>query len=136
MSTTIRRGIAEMLHEANDAVDEISVSEVERLRSEPEVAIIDVRDRHELEQTGTIPGAHHAPRGLLEFYADPASPKHDKVFSEAERLILYCGTSGRSALAAHTLKRMGFENVTHLAGGIQAWIMQDGELDPFTADDE
>ena len=135
MPVTIKRGFRQMLDDAATAVEEVSVQEVERLRGAPGVAIIDVRDRNELEKSGTVPGAHHSPRGMLEFHADPASPMHKKIFSEAERLVLYCGTSGRSALAAHTLQQMGFANVAHMAGGLQAWIAGAGALEPFTPDD-
>ena len=132
MPVEIKRGFKEMLSEAVGEVDEVSVSAVAQVLDDPRVVIIDVRDQNELVQSGTVPGAHHASRGMLEFHADPASPKHLPVFAEAESLILYCGTSGRSALAANTLKQMGFENVTHMAGGFKAWVMAGNPVEPFT----
>ncbi len=122
MPVEIKRGFKQMLSEAIDQVEEVSVAEVARALNDPHVAIIDVRDQNELVQTGTVPGARHASRGMLEFYADPSSPKHLPVFAEVESLILYCATSGRSALAANTLKQMGFKNVMHMAGGFKAWV--------------
>ena len=132
MSVQIKRGFKALLSEAVGEVDEVSVTAVAQALNQPGVAIIDVRDQNELAQTGTVPGAHHASRGMLEFHADPSSPKHLPVFAQADRLILYCGTSGRSALAANTLKQMGFENVTHMAGGFKAWVMAGNPVDPFT----
>ncbi len=132
MPVDIKRGFMQMLSEAVDQVDEVSVAAVAQALDDPRVVVIDVRDQNELVQSGTVPGAHHASRGMLEFYADPSSPKHLPVFAEAESLILYCGTSGRSALAANTLKQMGFENVVHMAGGFRAWVEAGHPVDSFT----
>ena len=132
MPVEIKRGFKQMLSEAIDEVEEVSVTTVAQALDDPRVTIIDVRDQNELTKTGTVPGALHASRGMLEFYADPSSPKHLPVFAEAESLILYCGTSGRSALAANTLKQMGFENVTHMAGGFKAWVEAGNRVEPFT----
>lgn len=132
MPVSIKRGFKEMLSEAIDQVDEVSVTAVAQALDEPGVAIIDIRDQNELVQSGTVPGAHHASRGMLEFYADPSSPKHLPIFNQAESLILYCGTSGRSALAANTLKQMGFENVRHMAGGFKAWVESGNPVESFT----
>ncbi len=136
MPVQIKKGFRQMLGEAADNVEEVPVSAVARVVGDPEVAVIDVRDRHELVNTGTLPGAHHASRGMLEFYADPESPMHRPVFSEAKQLILYCGTSGRSALAAHTLAQMGFDNVAHMAGGFKAWAEAGNPVSAFPAEGE
>ncbi len=135
MPVQIKKGFREILGEAVDQVDEVSVTSVAQLLEDSDVAVIDVRDRHELEASGTVPGAHHASRGMLEFYADPSSPMHRPVFAQAQKLILYCGTSGRSALAANTLKEMGFENVSHMAGGIKAWIEAGHPTEAFTPEE-
>jgi rhodanese-related sulfurtransferase len=63
----------------------------------------------------------HAPRGLIEFYADETMPYHKAEFDKSKRIILHCASGGRSALAAKTLKEMGYENIAHLEGGIKAW---------------
>lgn len=136
MPVEIKKGFREMLGEAVDQVEEMSVTAVAKALDDPEVAVIDVRDRHELVSSGTVPGAHHASRGMLEFYADPSSPMHRPVFSEAKQLILYCGTSGRSALAAHTLAQMGFDNVAHMAGGIKAWVESGNPVSAFSPESE
>jgi rhodanese-related sulfurtransferase len=83
--------------------------------------LIDIREDDERVQSGTIPIAVRAPRGMLEFWADPTSPYHRDEFDPARRTILYCASGGRSALAADTLQRMGYGNVAHLDGGIKAW---------------
>jgi 2-methylaconitate isomerase len=82
-----------------------------------------------LERDGKIPGAVHASRGMLEFHADPESPYFKDVFSPDRRLILYCASGGRSALAASRLQEMGFSNVAHMAGGIKAWKDASGSVE-------
>jgi len=84
--------------------------------------IVDVREHAELDDTGAIPGAVHIPRGLLEFKADPAHPLHAAELDPTRRTILYCASGGRSALAALTLRDLGYRDVAHLDGGIQTWI--------------
>lgn len=86
--------------------------------------VIDIREEDERQEAGSLAGAIHAPRGMLEFYADPDSPYHREEFAPDRRLILMCESGGRSALAAGTLQEMGFRNVAHLDGGINAWIAQ------------
>jgi rhodanese-related sulfurtransferase len=89
--------------------------------AEPRLLVIDVRESEELA-SGRLPGAFHVPRGLLEPKAAPDSPARDAVFEDPERpLLLYCASGARSALAADTLRRMGFTRVSSLAGGIMAW---------------
>ncbi len=85
------------------------------------VTLVDIREDDERAQSGAIPGAVRAPRGMLEFWADPTSPYHREEFSPDRRTILYCASGGRSALAADTLQGMGYGNVAHLDGGIKAW---------------
>ncbi len=83
--------------------------------------VVDLREAEELAKEGTLPGAVHVPRGLLEFAADPTSPAHRPGFDPAGRVILYCASGGRSALAAATLKDLGYDRVAHLDGGFKAW---------------
>ena len=83
--------------------------------------LIDIRDIRELEREGYIDGAFHAPRGMLEFWADPQSPYHKDVFAKSGNLILFCASSWRSALAAKTLQDMGMNNVFDMDGGFNAW---------------
>ena len=83
--------------------------------------LIDIRDIRELQLEGQIDGAFHAPRGMLEFWADPQSPYHKDVFAQASNLILFCASSWRSALAAKTLQDMGMTNIFDMEGGFNGW---------------
>ena len=82
---------------------------------------LDIRDIRELKREGRIPGALHAPRGMLEFWLDPASPYHKPEFITDKKLILFCAGAWRSALAVKTLQDMGFENIAEMEGGFGAW---------------
>ena len=83
--------------------------------------LIDIRDIRELQREGQIDGAFHAPRGMLEFWADPESPYHKNVFATSRNLILFCASSWRSALAAKTLQDMGMTNIFDMEGGFNSW---------------
>ena len=83
--------------------------------------LIDIRDIRELQREGQINGAFHAPRGMLEFWADPQSPYHKDMFARSGNLILFCASSWRSALAAKTLQDMGMNNIFEMDGGFNAW---------------
>ena len=67
---------------------------------------------------------------FLEFFADPESPMHNEAFSSGKKLVVFCGSGGRSALASKTLKDMGFHNVVHIAGGFTAWLQVGGPTEP------
>lgn len=117
----LKRSAKEMVAEANESVTTLTGEEAARLwKQQRQVLLVDLREPGELANSGTIEGALHVPRGLLEFQADPQSPTHRPEFGDAERLVLYCGSGGRSALAAKTLQDMGFDNVAHVAGGFPA----------------
>ncbi|MFP3883811.1 MAG: rhodanese-like domain-containing protein [Actinomycetota bacterium] len=91
--------------------------------------LVDVREEQERVEDGFIPGDVFAPRGMLEFWADPTSPYHREEFDPQERIILYCASGGRSALAAETLQQMGYRRVAHLDGGLQAWKQEGRAVD-------
>jgi rhodanese-related sulfurtransferase len=114
------KSAAQMVQEAKSRVENLSVEQVAAEMQQGNVTIIDIREPHEREQ-GAIPGSVSAPRGMLEFWADPTSPYHRGEFDPSRRLILSCASGGRSALAADTLKQMGFAKVAHLDGGFKAW---------------
>ncbi len=117
----LKRGFKMMMAEANAVIESVSVQDAAYLMDDPDVLFVDVRDSAERERDGAIPGSVHASRGLLEFTADPESPVHDQAISPDRRLLLYCGSGGRSVLAAKTLHDMGFPEVASLAGGYAAW---------------
>jgi rhodanese-related sulfurtransferase len=112
--------VAQLVKEAKQRVQNLTVEQTAAETGQGAATLIDIREPGEWE-AGRIPGAVLAPRGMLEFYADPASPYHRPEFEPARRLILHCASGGRSALAADTLQRMGYTNVAHLDGGFKAW---------------
>jgi len=115
------KGFKTLLAEANAVIETVAVQDLPYHLEDPDVILVDVRDTAERETEGVIPGSIHASRGLLEFYADPASSIYIEDLKPDRRIILYCGTGGRSALAAKTLHDMGFSDVASLAGGYEAW---------------
>jgi rhodanese-related sulfurtransferase len=120
---------AEMIAEANAVIDTLEVEEAKQLVGRDDVLFVDVREGGELAIQGKIPGAVHAPRGLLEFYADPSSPAHKPELASGKRLVVYCASGGRSALAAKTLKDMGIAKVANMLGGFTAWQQGGGDIE-------
>lgn len=118
----ITKGFQALVDEAMAQVTTYNVDEVRARLNDPNVQIVDIRDVRELEREGTVPGALLAPRGMLEFWVDPASPYFKPVFAdESKHFILFCGAGWRSALATKTLQDMGMTNVAHIDGGYAAW---------------
>lgn len=117
----MKRGFKQMLAEANAAIETVSVQDLAYHLESPDVVLVDVRDKAERDSDGEIPGSVHVSRGMLEFSADPESPVYNTALTPDRRLILYCASGGRSALAAKTLLDMGYPEVASLVGGYQAW---------------
>ena len=113
--------VIDMISGARERVEHLSPDEVAAELDSPDVVLVDVRESGEHLTDGTIPGALSAPRGMLEFHADPTSPYHLPALSPRRRVILHCKSGARSALAAATLADMGYTSVAHLDGGILAW---------------
>lgn len=111
---------AQLVQEAKSNIDNLTPDQVQAELAAGNVTLVDVRDGPELA-SGAIPGAIHASRGMLEFYADPSSPYHKAELNPDSRVILHCASGGRSALAVHTLRALGYKNVAHLDGGFKAW---------------
>ena len=126
----LKKGFKALLAEANAVIEVISVQDLPYLLDDPDVVLLDVRDAAERLEDGHIPGSVHASRGLLEFHADPESPVHNPVLRPDRQYVLYCGTGGRSALAAKTLSDMGFASVYSLAGGAAAWKAAGNRMEP------
>ena len=114
------RPVSDLVAEAKAKVENLDADAVERELADGAV-LVDIREADELASAGRIPGSVHVPRGMLEFRADPSSPYHLDPLDPSKRVILHCAAGGRSALAAATLKSMGYTNVAHLDGGITAW---------------
>ena len=103
----LKKSSKQLVSEASEKIETLSLEETKALVGNSDVQFVDIRDVRELNKEGTIPGAIHAPRGMLEFWVDPDSPYFKPVFAEDKKFILFCRSSWRSALAAATLKEMG-----------------------------
>lgn len=121
----LKHGFKAMLAEANAMIETISVQDLPYHLDDEMTLLIDVRETIERDRDGCIPNSLHISRGLLEFQVDPDSPVHREGLTTDKKLILYCGTGGRSALAAKTLLEMGFPEVASLAGGYASWRLAD-----------
>ena len=108
----------ELVEKALKEIKTLTPIEIKELNEKNQCTLIDIRDIRELWRDGTIKGALHIPRGMLEFWLDPNSQYYNKdKFSKNKKLILFCAAGMRSALAAKSLKEMGFSNVSHVDGG-------------------
>jgi rhodanese-related sulfurtransferase len=112
---------AELVAEAKQRIENLSVEQTSKEMAGGDALLVDLREPSERAALGVIPGAVHAPRGMLEFWADPSSAYHRPEFDQQRRIILFCAGGGRSALAADVMQQMGYENVAHLEGGYNAW---------------
>ena len=129
----ITKGIKALCAEAEQEIETMSVAAVMAVKDDPEVQLVDIRDIRELWREGTIPGASHAPRGMLEFWVDPESPYYREEFGSGKKFIFYCAGGMRSALAALAVHRMGLSPVAHMAGGYTAWTEAKGPTEPKEA---
>ena len=130
----ITKGFQVLVDEAMEEVKTYSVEAVQARMSDPTVQIVDIRDPRELDRDGTVVGSLIAPRGMLEFWVDPASPYFKPVFAdENKEFILFCGAGWRSALATKTLQDMGMRNVAHIDGGFAAWKKQGAPIETMEA---
>lgn len=118
----ITKGFRQLVDEATAQITTYTVAQVQARLGQPTLQLVDIRDVRELEREGTIPGALHAPRGMLEFWVDPASPYFKPALGdEHKEYVLFCGAGWRSALSTKTLQDMGLRNVAHIDGGFTAW---------------
>ena len=110
-----------LVEEAKKSIQTLNSEEVKQLIEKNEISLIDIRDIRELWKEGTIENSKHIPRGMLEFWIDPNSQyfKEGKLDLQKE-MVLFCAAGARSALAAKSLKDMGFEKVSHIEGGFGA----------------
>ncbi len=114
------KGAMDLVAEAKQNVENLTPEQVSQELAGGDAVLVDIREPQERE-AGAIPGSISAPRGMLEFYADPSLPYHKAELDPERRIILHCASGGRSALGAATLKEMCYTNVAHLDGGIKAW---------------
>ncbi|MDA8797769.1 rhodanese-like domain-containing protein [Alphaproteobacteria bacterium] len=128
----VTKTVKMLVAEAKEQTKSISPADAHSQQQAGDAILIDIRDIRELQRDGRIEGAFHAPRGMLEFWADPDSPYHKEIFATKGELVLFCASSWRSALAAKTLQDMGFSNIRDMDGGFTAW--KTASL-PITKDD-
>jgi rhodanese-related sulfurtransferase/catechol 2,3-dioxygenase-like lactoylglutathione lyase family enzyme len=103
-------------------LENLSIDELKGERAtRADLLLLDIREIQETVDLGTIPGAIHVPRGMLEFWADPKSPYFRDYFAEHKRIVVFCAGGGRSAFAAKALLDMGYANVAHLEAGFNGW---------------
>jgi rhodanese-related sulfurtransferase len=129
MSTTQAKTAAAMVADAKSRAENLTPVAVAQEVEGGQALLVDIREAEERVQNGVISGAVHAPRGMIEFYADPTSPYHRPEFQPERRIILQCASGGRSALATGTLAAMGYTRVAHLDGGFKAWKEQGLPID-------
>ena len=118
-----------LVSEALSEVKTITADEALKLSNDDACTLIDIREKGELDKTGRIKNSNHIPRGMLEFWLDPEGPyfKSGKIDMNKE-MVLFCAGGLRSALAAKSLKEMGFEKVSHIDGGFAAISQSDFKI--------
>tara|TARA_Y100001970_G_scaffold267935_1_gene358590 strand:+ start:52539 stop:52934 length:396 start_codon:yes stop_codon:yes gene_type:complete len=123
------KNIKQLCDEAETEIETIEAPQAVKLLDEEGTQIVDIRDIRELWREGAIPGAFHAPRGMLEFWIDPESPYHKEIFALDKKFIFFCAGGLRSALATKTAQDMGLKNVAHISGGFSAWVEAGGTIE-------
>ena len=115
-------------------IENLSVDELQQeMTANPDLLLVDLREIQEVVDLGTIPGAHNVARGMLEFWADPASPYYRDYFGEDKRIVTFCAGGGRSVYATLALKDMGYSNVAHLEVGFNGWKKAGREVQDVSA---
>jgi rhodanese-related sulfurtransferase len=132
---TVRNGVGyqTLLDEANANVETITTDTLAQQLGDEDLVIIDLRDIRELQSEGHLPGAVHTPRGMLEFWIDPASPYAKPIFQEDKRFVFYCRSGWRSALATAVANRLGLQRTSHLEGGFSSWEEAGFDVVPYTS---
>jgi rhodanese-related sulfurtransferase len=126
----ISKGVKALCAEAEAKIETWSAAEALARHGDGDVVFVDLRDVRELWRDGAIPGAVHAPRGMLEFWVDPESPYAREVFQSGKRFVFFCAGGLRSALATKAVQEMGLSPVCHIAGGFGAWREAGGPVEP------
>ena len=118
-----------LVSQALEEIKTISADEALKLSIEDKCTLIDIREKGELDKTGRVENSNHIPRGMLEFWLDPDGPyfKSGKIDMNKE-MVLFCAGGLRSALAAKSLKEMGFKKVSHIEGGFAAISQSDFKI--------
>jgi rhodanese-related sulfurtransferase len=120
------KNIFEAVNAEKASIENLNVDQLKaEIADDPNLLMVDLRELQERVDLGTIPGSKHVPRGMLEFWADPASPYYRDYFLENARIVVFCAGGGRSVLAVKALQDMGFTSVAHLEPGFGGWQKAD-----------
>ena len=129
MAQQIKVSSKDMVEAANREIETLTAADAIKLAGRDDVVLVDIRDIRELKREGKVPGAFHCPRGMLEFWIDPASTYHKPVFAEDKKFVFFCAGGLRSALAAQTAQRMGLKPVAHIKEGFGGWKKSGGPVE-------
>lgn len=129
MPQTITTGYKALVEAAEREVETLPTEAAIALAGRDDTVLVDIRDIRELQREGRVPGAVHCPRGMLEFWIDPASPYHKPIFAQDKKYVFFCAGGLRSALAAQTAQQMGLKPVAHIQGGFGAWRKLGGPVE-------
>jgi len=129
MALKLKKGIKQLVAEAYAEIETVKAGDALNLKDDPNVVLVDLRDIRELQRDGRVPGAFHAPRGMLEFWVDPESPYYKEIFGTGKKFVFFCAGGMRSALAAQAVRHMGLEPVCHIEGGFRAWKEAGGPVE-------
>ena len=133
MPQNITLSSAALVANAKATISELTPAEAIALAADPSVQLVDIRDPREQERDGRVPGAVLCPRGMLEFWIDPASPYHKPVFAQDKRFVFFCAGGLRSALATKVAQDMGLPPVAHIIGGFGGWKAAGGPVEQVPA---
>ena len=133
MPQIITLHVKDMVAAANSQIETIPLDQALSMVGDDTVQIVDIRDPRELARDGKVPGAFSCPRGMLEFWIDPASPYHKDVFARDVKYVFYCASAWRSALATKVAQDMGLSPVAHIEGGFSAWKKAGGPVEEVPA---
>ena len=123
------KSIQSLVNMALKKIKTITADEAFQMFEKNNCNLVDIREINELENTGRVEGASHIPRGMLEVYLDPNSPIfQNRKFDKDKEIVLFCAGGVRSALAAKSLKDMGYEKISHIEGGFGAIINSDFKI--------
>ncbi len=117
----ISKGVKQLCAEAEAEIETVTAEQAVKFADDETVQLVDIRDIRELWREGAVPGAMHAPRGMLEFWVDPESSYFREDFGSGKKFIFFCAGGLRSALATQAVQNMGLASVAHIAGGFAAW---------------
>jgi rhodanese-related sulfurtransferase len=117
----ISKGVKQLCAEAEAEIETVTAEQAVKFADDETVQLVDIRDIRELWREGAVPGAMHAPRGMLEFWVDPESSYFREDFGSGKKFIFFCAGGLRSALATQAVQNMGLTPVAHIAGGFAAW---------------